>query len=55
MVREVKWLKSRDGIIRELKQNTLVESSERERLKQRIKEMQEFLEQKSAKITVYDE
>ena len=41
--------------LRELKQNTLVESAEREGLKQRIKEMREFLEQQSTEITEYDE
>ena len=41
--------------LRELKQNALVESAEREGLKQRIKEMREFLEQQSTEITEYDE
>lgn len=41
--------------LRELKQNVLVESAEREGLKQRIREMREFLEQQSAEITEYDE
>ena len=41
--------------LRELKQNALVESAEREGLKQRIKEMREFLEQQSTEVTVYDE
>ena len=41
--------------LRELKQNALVESAEREGLKQRIREMQEFLEQQSTKVTGYDE
>ena len=40
--------------MRELKQNALVESAEREGLKQRIREMREFLEQQS-KVTEYDE
>ena len=34
---------------------TLVESAEREGLKQRIREMREFLEQQSTEITEYDE
>ena len=38
-----------------MKQNALVESAEREGLKQRIKEMREFLEQQSTKVTEYDE
>ena len=41
--------------LRELKQNALVESAEREGLKQRIKEMREFLEQQSTGVTEYDE
>ena len=41
--------------MRELKQNVLVESAEREGLKQRIREMREFLEQQSTKVTEYDE
>ena len=41
--------------LRELKQNALVESAEREGLKQRIREMREFLEQQSAEVTEYDE
>ena len=41
--------------LRELKQNALVESAEREGLKQRIREMREFLEQQSTEITEYDE
>ena len=41
--------------LRELKQNALVESAERERLKQRIREMQKFLEQQSTEVTEYDE
>ena len=40
---------------RELKKNALVESAEREGLKQRIKEMREFLEQQSTEVTEYDE
>ena len=41
--------------LRELKQNALVESAEREGLKQRIRKMQEFLEQQSTEVTEYDE
>ena len=41
--------------LRELKQNALVESAEREGLKQRIREMREFLEQQSTEVTEYDE
>lgn len=41
--------------LRELKQNSLVESAEREGLKQRIKEMQEFLDTQSTEATEYDE
>ena len=41
--------------LRELKQNPLVESAEREGLKQRIREMREFLEQQSTEVTEYDE
>lgn len=41
--------------LRALKQNALVESAEREGLKQRIREMREFLEQQSTKVTEYDE
>ena len=41
--------------LRELKQNALVESAEREGLKQRIKEMREFLEQQTTEVTEYDE
>ena len=37
-----------------MKQNALVKSAEREGLKQRIREMREFLEQQS-KVTEYDE
>ena len=41
--------------LRKLKQNALVESAEREGLKQRIREMREFLEQQSTEVTEYDE
>ena len=41
--------------LRELKQNALVESAEREGLKQRIREMREFLEQQSTEVTEDDE
>lgn len=41
--------------LRELKQNALVESAEREGVKQRIRERREFLEQQSTEITEYDE
>ena len=41
--------------LRKLKQNALLESAEREGLKQRIKEMREFLEQQSTEVTEYDE
>ena len=41
--------------LRELKQNALVESVEREGLKQRIREMREFLEQQTTEVTEYDE
>ena len=41
--------------LRELKQNALVESAEREGLKQRIREMREFLEEQSTEVTEYDE
>ena len=41
--------------MRELKQNALVESAEREGLKQRLREMREFMEQQSAEVTEYDE
>lgn len=41
--------------LRELKQKALTESAEREGLKQRIREMREFLEQQSAEVTEYDE
>ena len=37
--------------LRELKQNALVESAEREGVKQRIREMWEFLEQQSTEVT----
>ena len=38
-----------------MKQNVLVESAEREGLKQRIREMREILEQQSTEVTEYDE
>ena len=38
-----------------MKQNALVESAEREGLKQRIRDMREFLEQQSTEVTEYDE
>lgn len=41
--------------LRELKQNAMVESTEREGLKQRIKEMQEFLDSQATEVTEYDE
>ena len=41
--------------LRELKQNALVQSAEREGMKQRIREMREFLEQQSTEVTEYDE
>ena len=41
--------------LRELKQNALVESAEREGLKQRIREMREFLERQCTEVTEYDE
>lgn len=41
--------------LRKLKQNDLVESAEREGLKPRIREMQEFLEQQYTEVTEYDE
>ena len=41
--------------LRELKQNALVESAKREGLKQRTREMREFLEQQSTEVTEYDE
>lgn len=41
--------------LRELKQNALMESAEREGLKKRIREMREFLEQQSTEVTEYDE
>lgn len=41
--------------LRDLKQNALSESAEREGLKQRIAEMQEFLEIQLAEISRYDE
>lgn len=41
--------------LRELKQNAMAESAEREGLKQRIAEMQEFLAEQSEQIEEYDE
>lgn len=41
--------------LRELKQNTMAENAEREGLKQRIAEMQEFLEEQVEQIEEYDE
>ncbi len=41
--------------LRELKQNAMVESSEREGLKQRIAEMQKFLAEQTEQIEAYDE
>ena len=41
--------------LRELKQNALAESAEREELKWRIREMWEFLEHQSTEVTEYDE
>ena len=41
--------------LRELKQNALVESAEREGLKQRIREMREFLERQSTEVMEYGE
>ena len=41
--------------LRELKQNVLVESAEREGVKQRIKEMQEFLDSQATEVLEYDE
>lgn len=38
-----------------MKQNALVESAEREGLKQRIRERREFLERQSKEVTEYDE
>lgn len=38
-----------------MKQNALMESAEREGMKQRIREMREFLEQQSTEVTEYDE
>ena len=38
-----------------MKQNALVESAEREGVKQRLKEMRKFLEQQSTEVTEYDE
>ena len=47
------FVSDRINILR--KQNALVESAEREGLKQRIREMREFLEQQSTEVTEYDE
>lgn len=46
-----------DGIdhLRELKQNAMAENAEREGLKQRMDEMQEFLAQQMDQIEEYDE
>lgn len=41
--------------LRELKQNAMTENAEREGLKQRITEMQEFLTKQTEKIEEYDE
>ena len=41
--------------LRELKQNAMAENAEREGLKQRIAEMQEFLEEQTEQIEEYDE
>lgn len=41
--------------LRKLKKNALLESAEREGLKQRIRGMREFLEQQSTEITENDE
>lgn len=41
--------------LRELKQNAMAENAEREGLKQRIAEMQEFLTEQRGTIQVYDE
>ena len=41
--------------LRELKQNAMVESSEREGLKQRIAEMKQFLAEQTEQIEEYDE
>ena len=41
--------------LRELKQNALVESAEREGVKKRIAEMREFLDSQSTEILEYDE
>ncbi len=40
---------------RKLKKNAMEERAEREGLKQRIREMREFLEQQSIEVTEYDE
>ena len=41
--------------LRELKQNAMVENAEREGLKQRIAEMQQFLAEQTEQIEEYDE
>ncbi|MBR1930398.1 MAG: site-specific recombinase [Lachnospiraceae bacterium] len=41
--------------LRDLKQNALVESAEREGLKKRIAEMREFLDSQSTEVLEYDE
>ncbi len=41
--------------LREVKQNALVDNAEREGVKQRISEMQQFLAEQTQKITEYDE
>lgn len=41
--------------LRELKQNAMVENAEREGLKQRIAEMQQFLAEQTKQIEEYDE
>ena len=48
-------IRDRIDRLRELKRNALVESAEQEGLKQRIREMREFLEQQSTEVTEYDE
>jgi len=41
--------------LREIKQNALVDNAEREGMKQRISEMQQFLSEQTQEITEYDE
>lgn len=41
--------------LREIKQNALVDNAEREEIKQRISEMQQFLSEQTQEITEYDE